>query len=203
MVKSMKKLIATSWNKRSLNEDALCRALLQYRNTPSRKDGLSPAQKLFGTPVQDSLPAHHRSFLPCWQKAVTEAETQATNSLEQTQAYYNLHAHTLPDIGIGSRVALQHPQTKMWDIYGTVVDIGPHRRYFIKTQNGRILTRNRLFLRRRTATSLLPSTTPAPPEQPQQTFPQQSTSAEVCSSPRHSTRTHQAPKRLIEDPNWP
>ena len=46
MVKSMKKLIATSWNKRSLNEDALCRALLQYRNTPSRKDGLSLAQKL-------------------------------------------------------------------------------------------------------------------------------------------------------------
>jgi len=31
------------------------RALLQYYNTPSRKDGLSPAQKLFGNPVQDIL----------------------------------------------------------------------------------------------------------------------------------------------------
>ncbi len=61
-VKSMKKLLRTSWKGRSMDEDALVRALLQYRNTPSRKDGLSPAQKLYGRPVQDTLPAHHRSF---------------------------------------------------------------------------------------------------------------------------------------------
>ena len=53
-VKSMKKLIYASWTGRSLDHDKLCRALLQYRNTPSRKDGLSPAQKLFGHPVQDT-----------------------------------------------------------------------------------------------------------------------------------------------------
>ena len=57
-VKSMKKLIRTSWRGRSVDEDVLTRALLQYRNTPSRKDGLAPAQKLYGTPVQDRLPAH-------------------------------------------------------------------------------------------------------------------------------------------------
>jgi len=34
-----------------LNEGKLARALLQYRNTPSCRDGLSPAQKLFGRPV--------------------------------------------------------------------------------------------------------------------------------------------------------
>ena len=47
-VKSMKKIICSSWNGRHLDQDKLCRALLQYRNTPSRKDGLSPAQKLYG-----------------------------------------------------------------------------------------------------------------------------------------------------------
>ena len=47
-VKSMKNLITTSWNGHCLDEDKLTRALLQYRNTPSRKDGLSPAQKLYG-----------------------------------------------------------------------------------------------------------------------------------------------------------
>ena len=39
------------------------RALLQYRNTPSNKDGLSPAQKLFGQPIQDTLSAHALPFL--------------------------------------------------------------------------------------------------------------------------------------------
>ena len=45
-VKSMKKIIRTSWNGRFLDHDKFCHALLQYRNTPSRKDGLSSAQKL-------------------------------------------------------------------------------------------------------------------------------------------------------------
>ena len=57
IVKSMKKLIRASWTGRSLDHDKLCRAILQYRNTPCRKDGLSPVQKLFGHPVQDILPA--------------------------------------------------------------------------------------------------------------------------------------------------
>ena len=65
-VKSMKKLIRTAWSGRSLNEDKLTRSLLQYRNTPSRRDGVSPAQKLFGHPIQDTLPAHRRAFSAEW-----------------------------------------------------------------------------------------------------------------------------------------
>jgi len=45
-----------------LDDEKLCKALLQYHNTPSAHDGLSPAQKLFGHPVQDTLSAHSRSF---------------------------------------------------------------------------------------------------------------------------------------------
>ena len=51
-VKSMKKLVQTSWTGRYIDDDKLTRALLQYRNTPSRKDGLAPAMKLFGKPIQ-------------------------------------------------------------------------------------------------------------------------------------------------------
>ena len=72
-VKSMKKLIRAAWTGRSLDEDTVKRALLQYQNTPSRKDGLSPAQKLFGQPIQDALPAHRRSFALQWQKSTEEA----------------------------------------------------------------------------------------------------------------------------------
>ena len=37
-VKSMKKIIRTAWNGRYLSGDKLCRALLQYRNTPRTID---------------------------------------------------------------------------------------------------------------------------------------------------------------------
>lgn len=76
-VKSMKKIIRTAWNGTQLEEDTLCQALLQYRNTPCRKDGLSLAQKLYGQPLQDILPAHRSSFAPEWQRKVEEAEQSA------------------------------------------------------------------------------------------------------------------------------
>ena len=79
-VKSMKKIIATSWDTRTLDENKLCYAILQYRNTPSHKDGLSPAQKLYGRPIRDTLPAHHHSFAPEWQRSTQAAEQQAANS---------------------------------------------------------------------------------------------------------------------------
>ena len=110
-----------------MDNDKLCRALLQYRNTPSRKDGVSPAQKLYGHPVQDSLPAHHRSFSPEWQLKTAEVEKKLAETLEKTTQFYDAHTRPLPDIHIGSSVAVQNSRTKLWDIYGTVTEIGPHR----------------------------------------------------------------------------
>jgi len=68
-VKLMKKIIRTAWDGRKLNEEKLYRALLKYRNTPSRKNGLSPTQKLYGHPIQDTLPAHHKSLNQSGNKA--------------------------------------------------------------------------------------------------------------------------------------
>jgi len=110
-VKSMKKLIQACWTGRSLDHEKFCRALLQYRNTPSRKDRLSPAQNLFGNPVRDILPAHHCAFLPGWQCPVATAEQQRHDNLESSAAFYNQHTHPLKDITVGSHVAIQNPQT--------------------------------------------------------------------------------------------
>ena len=110
-VKSLKKLLQHSWNGRALDDEKLCWSLLQYRNTPSRKDGLSPAQKLFGHPVQDIVPAHQRSFLPQWQQTTQEAAQQAEDTSKLSAAYYNIHAHNLPDIHVGSHVAVKNPQS--------------------------------------------------------------------------------------------
>ena len=190
-VKSMKKIIRAAWNGRSLDDDKLCRALLQYRNTPSRKDGLSPAQKLYGRPVQDTLPAHRRAFSDKWQRSAREAEQQATSTLEKVESSYDAHAHNLPEIGVGSNVAIQNSETKLWDIYGIVTDVGPHRRYYVKTQSGRVLLRNRRFLRRR-----VPSSIPAAGATVQQPDP--------CRPAQgYPSRVRNPPRRLVEDPNWP
>ena len=97
----LKKLLQYSWNGRALDDEKSCRSLLQYCNTPSRKDGLSPIQKLFGHPVQDILPAHWRSFFPQWQRTAEEATQQAEDTSKSSAAYYNIHAHNLPDIHVG------------------------------------------------------------------------------------------------------
>ena len=208
-VKSMKKILAASWDHRHLNDSRLCRALLQYRNTPSRRDGLSPAQKLYGHPIQDTLPAHRRSFLPEWQRSLQEADQQAAYTMHHAETFYNTHARPLTDIEIGSTVALQNQQTKRWDIYGKVVAIGPHRRYHVRTQSGRVLVRNRRFLRHRSPASCVPPTTaqqnpptsyPNLPNRPATHTPSQETSfTQPPHQQRRSQRPHRAPLRLIED----
>ena len=222
-VKSMKKLIRTSWRGRHMDEDSLARALLQYRNTPSRKDDLSPAQKLFGRPVQDSLPAHRRAFSREWQKSTEMAEELAEENRVKVQKYYNQHAHALPDIQVGSNVAIHNGDTKQWDKYGLIVDVGPHRRYYVKLPSGRILVRNRRLLRRRVPLSVnlgaplslpgespsapgapsLPTHPPAPGVLPQSATP--GVSPPPAQSPsasgvlRRSSRSRRRPNYLIEE----
>ena len=45
-----------------MHQGKLAQGHFQYWNTPSRLDGACPAQKLFGKPIQDTLPAHHFVF---------------------------------------------------------------------------------------------------------------------------------------------
>ena len=210
-VKPMKKLIESSWSGRRLDEGKLAQALLQYRNTPSRRDGLSPAQKLFGHPMQDALPAHHRAFAPEWQRSAAEVDQQTTSHMEQVTQYYNQHAHTLP------HVAIQNDTTKRWDIYGVITEIGPHRRYYVKTTSGRVLTRNRRFLRRRVPWS--PPPTSRPEDRSTRTGDRSTRPGDRSTRPRDrstrprdrstppapppaqrsSQRCHNKPKRLIEE----
>ena len=175
------------------------------------KDNLSPAQKLYGHPVQDTLPAHRRSFAPEWQHKLQEADVHRERNLQRAENYYNSHAHELPDIHVGSSVAIQHPQTKLWETYGTVIAVSPHRKYYVKTQSGRVFVRNRRFIKKRTPLSIpvnlnqpvSPVESPSPEEHSNQSSqapvesPQQ-----LPEAPRHSTRIKHPTRRLIEDPTW-
>ena len=97
--------------------------------------------------MQDSLLAPRRSFSTKWQHKTAEVDKQLAHTLEASTQFYNVHAHPLPDIHVGSSVAIQNSPTKLWDIYGTVTEIGPHRQYYIRTHSGRVLVRNHCFLR--------------------------------------------------------
>ena len=198
-VKSMKKLIQGSWTGSSVDEAKLARGMLQYRNTPSRRDGLSPAQKLFGHPIQDTLPAHRRAFAPEWQRSAEVADTTFKAHQEQVEQQYNTHTRALPEIGIGSNVAIQNSTSKLWDIYGVVVDVGPFRRYFVKTVSGRILVRNRRFLRRRVPLAPVEMDCPNSSSQPN---PPLATVPPSNYHPRRSTRPRKRVKRLIEEINF-
>ena len=158
---------------------------------PCRKDGLSPAQKLFGYPVQDILPAHHRSFLPKWQRPMSTAEQQRQDTLQSSAAYYNSHVHPLSDIKVGSHVAVQNPQTKAWDIYGIVTEISPERCYYIKTRGGKVFVCNHHFLRCRIPTSIPDHTTQSGCSQPLTPQPP---------PPRRSSRDKNSPGGSLKTP---
>lgn len=85
------------------------------------------------------------------------------------ESFYDQHAHPLPDLAPGAHVAIQNPTSEVWDVYGTVTVVSPHRRYFIRTQSGRVLDRNCSLLRKRTAISVHAPAAPAPvPQELQQ-----------------------------------
>ena len=119
-------------------------------------------------------------------------------------------------------MALQNPQTKLWDIYGSVVKIGPHRRYFVKTRSGRVLTRNHRFLRLRTPASLQLSSSVVQyhdsekSPSPRQSVQEKQSSHGIIVPPtddqtpqdpsgelRRPQRPHKLNKRLIANPRWP
>ncbi len=115
----MKKIIEGAWVQYHLDNTKLARALLQYRNTPSRRDGLSPAQKLFGKPMQDIIPAFHRAFAPQRQQTIQEDDQS-----QKVEAFYTQHAQPLRELNNGTNVAIQNPITKRWDIYEIITVVG-------------------------------------------------------------------------------
>jgi len=209
-VKSMK-IIRMVWNGRFLDGDKLCKASLQYRNTPSSRNGLSPAKKLYGRPVQDTLPAYPKLFDSQQQPKLEEAAKKVERTQQTVIQYYNRATHPLPEFHAGTQVALQDPQTMLWDRYGEVIRVGQHRRYVIKMESGQLITRNRKFLWRRVPTAGQPH--PGAPLLAVQRGPnvnmlegQLSSEQQHGSSVQHQSRRsgqlRKPTQRLIEGSQW-
>ena len=193
-----------------LEGDKLCKALLQYRNTPSLRDELCPAQKLFGHPLQDTIPAHPKCFDPQWQPDRLEAAKRAERTQQSAATYYDPHTTTglqslcQRSTYVGSHVPLQDLRTKIWDMYGTVIGAGPHRKYEIKIVSGQILTRNCKFIKRRVPLLGQPESMCPVPQQNHdaRTTQQLQSNTPTRNQPCRSGRQRKPTRRLIEDPSW-
>ena len=165
-VKAMKHLVSKTAYEGSIDNDDFYRGLLEIRNTP-RVGGRSPAQVVFGHPIRSCVPAHHSTFAAEWQKRAEDCDSEAAESLRRAQQHYNASAHVLVPLKVGVHVRMQDPISKRWDKLGTVVGIGYHRDYLVKSPSGRVSWRNRRFLRPSIQSAEAPSdgqTTTSPSE---------------------------------------
>lgn len=203
ILKSVEKLIGCAIQNKKMDENKLARTLLQYNNKPTKIDGLSPAQHLFGHPIRDSLPVHRKAFDKMHQDKYKKANQNARTFEENQEKHYNQCMKEQDELPIGKNVAVYNAVSKKWDIYATIVQKVQTKRYRVKTAGGTILTRNRRFLRIRHPTSMTSvgggdgatsyKTDNDPPSQPAENNPER----------RRSARQKKKVGCLVETPYWP
>ena len=137
-----------------LDNDKFSRALLNYRNTPLRDIGRSPAQIVTGRQLRDHLPANPNSYKPSREWLVTKEQRElalAKRYAKQAEVWSE-HTRDLPELPVGSYVSVQNQhgnKPKRWDRSGLVIDVLPHQQYRVRMDgSGDISLRNRRFLRK-------------------------------------------------------
>lgn len=143
-VKIIKHLVAK--NNGKIESDAFAAGLLELRNGP-RDDGLSPAQRLFGHPLRSLVPSHWRSFDQHWQKCATVADHQRLECAKKRKIYYDRSTKIQNRLPSGTPVLVQNPISKRWDATAHIVGTPDRRRYNLRFPSGRVLWRNRKFIR--------------------------------------------------------
>jgi len=159
-VKQMKKLVHCLWDasKKKVDSDEWSRAFLVYVNTPRRPLGRSPAEILYGRNLRDGVPQPKEAYLPQHQAAI-QRRCQAIKDHKLGLQ----KPDQLKPLSVGQRVAIQDRTTNQWDRFGAIESIGRRRTYYVRTDSGALLWRNRRFLKPVPCnTSSTPNSSPAP-----------------------------------------
>ena len=202
-VKVAKRIIRQNTNPNgSLDNDKFSRAILNYRNTPMKDIGLSPAQILFNRPLKDHLPILPGKYKPRkeWRLNQESRELALAKRYGKQEQVLTEHTKELPALQLGSKVSVQNQvglRAKKWDRTGVIVEVKPHQQYKVRMHgSGQVTLRNRRYLRQITTfqdiitaevpTTRLPSCTPA-----------SGTSQEIpAPATRRSTRVSVPPMRF-------
>lgn len=122
-VKTSKRIIYDSITENgSLDNDKIAKALLQYRNTPLPDIKLSPAQILFHRQLRDFLPVHRSHFKlhEEWLSLAKQREQLLYRRNLSLQNKYNVTAHTLKRLDVGTKVVLQNQQSRKKNPLGSI-----------------------------------------------------------------------------------
>ena len=118
----------------------------EFRQCPMQAHGMSPAQMLYGFPTRSSLPT-----LPSFFKEVDRAEAKKNQAKTQDhqKKSWDKSARPLSLLRINQKVMVQSPTSKRWDREATVTSVRKdNHSYQVRyTDNGNLVTRNRIFLR--------------------------------------------------------
>ena len=138
-------------------------------------------------PLRSHVPTLRRAFDSKWSRASSAFDKTA--AAEKSADYYNQDTHPLPPLDIGIDALVQHPRTKLRDRSGVIMAKNRSWSHQVKLPSGRVLWRNRRFLRPPPG-GPLPSIPTVPPSAGCNLTPP------VLPSPRRCGRNRRQPARF-------